>query len=136
MKSPVINVVLSSLVLGFLLSGCTSEMPKGSAQSLYTIADTLEVTKGDLGKSIQLKLNQKLLLNFESDPAQLGNWELVQYDNRTLLLLSENPRLPSENWGRLFQARVLGFAEIELRFVPQDENIPVQKHRFSISITR
>jgi hypothetical protein len=119
-----------------LITGCVSEMSKGSAKNLYTIADILQVNRADLGKDIQLKLDQKLFFNFEPDPEHLGDWELVQYDNRHLLMLNDHPYVESGNWGLLLQARALGFSEVELRFTPVDENEKPQNYIFSISISR
>jgi hypothetical protein len=131
-----LSFLILSAFLILTIAGCASQMGKGSEKSLYTVSETLEVNRSDLGKSIQLKLDQKLFFNFDSNPEEPGYWELVQYNNRNLIILSETPRVAEGHWGVLMQARGLGFTDVELKFIPLDESHPSQNHNFSISITR
>lgn len=127
---------LSAVFLLVFGPGCASEMSRGSSKSLYSIADTLVVNETDLGKTIQLRLDQKLMLNFQMNPDDPGDWDVDDYTNRNLLLLSDTPRVESGNWGRLFQARALGFGSIDLKFTPLDETKPVRTYQFSVTISR
>ena len=119
-----------------LFSGCAAEMGRGSARTLYTIADPLEVHCNDIGKNIQLRLDQKLLFTLEKDEENPGRWELVDYDKRTMLLLSETPRVAVGFQGFLLQARVMGSGEVTLRFIPAGEDKPPRDVKFEISIRR
>jgi hypothetical protein len=136
MKFFVFSQILFLSVSGLLLSGCANQIPKGSSKTLYTIAETLEITQADLSKDVQLRLDQKLLFNLEPNPEELGTWMLVDYDNRHLLLLNDTPRVASGNWGLLLQARALGSAEVQIRFVPLTENSTPKNYTFPISISR
>lgn len=127
---------VSLLALLGLLAGCASGMSRGSAQSLYSIADPLEVHRGDIGKSIRLRLDQKLLFLMDYDGEHPGRWELVDYANRTLLLLSDNPRVAPGYRGFLLQGRAMGGAQVVLRFTPDEENAKPTDVKFDISIRR
>jgi len=118
------------------LAGCAAEMKRGSERTLYSILDVLEVYREDIGKDIQITLNQKLLFKFTDDPERAGSWELVDYDRRTLLLLSETPRVGPESWGLLLQARAMGMGEVNLRFTPDEEGAAPRMIRFNIAIRR
>ena len=124
------------LVISLGIVGCISEMSRGSSRTLYTIAGVLEVRHDDLGKDIQLRLDQKLFFNLQNDPETPGQWTLVDYEGRTLLLLSETPRTAPGFWGLLLQARGLGSAYVTLRFTPTDEGKPPQEINFEIAIRR
>ncbi len=129
-----IRRLLPMLLAAVVLVGCASEMKRGSARTLYTIAGTLEVGRGDIGKDIQLTRDQQLLFKMDQTSAPSGKWEMVDYDNRTLLLLSETPRLESGFWGVLLQARALGQGAVRLRFTPDDESIAPREVTFEIQI--
>jgi len=126
----------TGLVVLLLFAGCASEMGRGSTRALYTIADPLEVRRDDLGKDIQLRLDQKLLFNFETGGEHPGHWKLLDYNNRILLLLSDTPRVAPGFQGFLLQARALGGGEVSLRFTPSDEGRQPQDVKFSISVRR
>ena len=111
-------------------------MGRGSEKKMYTIADTMEVNRKDFGKSIQLRLDQKLFLNLENDPDKPGQWELVDDDRRILLLLSDSPRTASGFWGVLLQARYLGSGSLKLRFTPTNENEKPEDFEFEILVRR
>ncbi len=111
-------------------------MGRGSARALYTIANVLEVRQGDIGKDIQMVLDQKLLFKFENNEKEPGQWELVDYEKRTLLLLSETPRMESGFWGVLLQARALGSGKVVLRFTPGEDGKQAEEVPFSILIRR
>ena len=131
--------VLRPGILAFtliFLAGCASEMKRGSEETLYTIASTLEVNRNDIGKDIQLKLNQYLFFHFEIDPNERGQWKLVNHDPKTLLLLNENPRTAPGHWGSLFQARGIGSGEVQLRFVPVDKTQESKEVVFEFSVRR
>ena len=81
------------LLVTFLLVSCASEMKRGSDATLYSIADPLEINREDIGKDIQLKLDQKLFFNMDNNSPISGRWELVDYERRTLLLLSNSPKV-------------------------------------------
>ena len=117
-------------------SGCAHQMSRGSEKSLYTISGVLEVFRADLGKDIQLRLNQSLLFRLEKDPALDGHWELVDYDRQLLLLLSDTPRVKPEEWGLLLQARAYGRGELKLRYVPAGEGETPRETTLAISISR
>ena len=119
-----------------LLASCASEMKRGSDKSIYTIADTMEVFRSDIGKNIQLRLDQKLFFKMENDPDQPGKWELIEHDRRTLLLLSTSPRTAPGVWGILLQARALGSGSVKLRFTPADETKTPQEILFETEIRR
>jgi hypothetical protein len=128
--------ILGIILAVYLLTGCASEMKRGSDKELYTIATVLEVHRDDIGKRIQLTLNQNLLFDFEPDTSRAGDWELIDYDRKTLLLLSETPRLPSNHWGVLLQARGIGSGEIRFRFTPHEDPHNMQQHIFEVSTRR
>lgn len=130
LRSPLLILAALSLL------GCASEMSRGSSKALYTIADTLEVHRNDIGKEIQLHRDQKLFFNFSKNPDEPGSWKLVDYSKRTLLLLSETPRVSPGDWGLLLQARALGSGEVELLFTPDDEALPSCNIKFETSISR
>jgi len=111
-------------------------MGRGSERALYTIAGVLEVHQGDIGKDIQMTLDQKLLFKFELNPDQPGKWEWVDYERRTLLLLSETPRMEAGFWGVLLQARAFGSGKVVLRFTPGEDGKPAEEVCFSILIRR
>lgn len=136
MKCVAFARVFTGALMCLVWVGCASEMKRGSSRSLYTIADTLEVHSSDVGKSIQLKLDQKLLFDFEKDDSQAGVWEMVDYDRRKLLLLSDTPRMASGHYGFLFQGRVMGSGEVVFRFSPLDEAQPARDVAFEFSISR
>jgi hypothetical protein len=136
MKCVWLAKVFIAALICLVWMGCASEMKRGSNRSLYTIADTLEVHASDIGKSIQLNRDQKLLFDFEKDDSQPGVWELVDYDRRKLLLLSDTPRMPSGHYGFLLQARVMGSGEVNLRFSPLEETQPSRDVTFEFSISR
>ncbi len=131
---PFAFLLLSLLTL--LAGGCASGLGRGSAETLYSYADILEVHRSDAGKSIQLKLDQKLFFKLDKDPDVPGQWSLVEYDNRTLLMLNENAPTASGYWGVLLQARALGRAFVKLRFTPADEMQEPQNVEYDISIHR
>ncbi len=116
--------------------GCASEIKRGSDKNLYTIADTLEVRREDIGKDIQLKLDQNLFFKIDQDKTLVGQWELVDYERRILLLLSDSPKTPSGSWGLLFQARSFGTGEVVLRFIPEGKNQPSEKVTFEILVRK
>ncbi|MDD2707291.1 MAG: hypothetical protein PHV34_04720 [Verrucomicrobiae bacterium] len=120
--------------------GCAREMSRGSAALLYSIADPLEVRRSDIGKNIQLKLDQKVLFCMakgdEDAGVERGRWELADFDKRTLLLLSEYPRVEAGCWGLLLQARSLGSGEVVLKFIPDDESKTPKEVKFEISIRK
>lgn len=122
--------------MGFLLIGCASEIKRGSDKNLYTIVNTLEVRREDIGKDIQLKLDQNLFFKIDQDKTLVGQWELVDYERRILLLLSDSPKTPSGSWGLLFQARSFGTGEVVLRFIPEDKNQPPKKVTFEILVRK
>jgi hypothetical protein len=128
--------LMSSVMVCLIFSGCTSGMSRGSERSLYTIAGVLEVHREDIGKDIQLVLDQKLLFSLEADPEAPGQWQLEDYDRRTMLLLSDTPRVPSDHWGVLLQARAMGSGYVKLRFVPDDTTQSSRDIRFNVSIRR
>ena len=131
------NKFFFAALAGLLLfAGCASEMGRGSTRALYTVADPLEVRRDDLGKDIQLRLDQKLLFNFETGGEHPGHWELLEYNNRILLLLSDTPRVATGFQGFLLQARAMGSGEVSLRFTPSDEGQQPQDVKFSISVRR
>jgi hypothetical protein len=139
MKTAMSHALLMSMIFSlfcFMLIGCAGEMKKGSDQRMYTIATVLEVNRKDIGKDIQLTLNQKLMFNMENDPARLGTWEMVEYDPRILLLLSDTPRTAPGVWGVLLEARALGAGDVKLRFTPSDEKEPPENVLFQISVRR
>jgi hypothetical protein len=119
-----------------LATGCAQQMSRGSAVSLYSVSDPLEVHRQDIGKSIQLRLDQKLFFNMETDGENPGQWELVDYEKRTLLLLSDTPRTMPGYRGFLLQARALGSGKVILRFTPLGEDAKPSEARFDISIRR
>ncbi len=125
-----------ALVILLGLMGCASEMSRGSSRALYTVAGVLEVHRDDIGKEIQLHLDQKLFFNLENDPEAPGQWALVDYEKQALLLLSETPRTAPGFWGLLLQARGLGSGYVTLRFTPADEGKPPQEVNFEVSIRR
>ncbi len=127
---------LAGLLALVLLAGCASQMSRGSSKSLYTVSEVLDVHREDIGKSVQLKLDQKIFFKMDPNPDKPGQWSLVDYSNRVLLLLSETPRVESGNWGLLLQARAMGSGEVTLRFTPFDENAQPETATFEISITK
>ncbi len=124
------------LVGALVLSGCTGTMPKGSERSLYTVADVLEVHRADLAKSIQLRLNQKILFDLDQDPDQPGEWGLVDYDNRVMILLSDSPRLPPGDWGVLLEGRALGYGQVTVKFIPTDDSLEPKTYTMDVSIKK
>lgn len=111
-------------LMACLFSGCASDMGRGSSKSLYTVTEVIEVHREDIGKTIQARLDQKIFFNFTPYPDRLGQWAVKEYTNRTLLMLSDTPRVPVANWGALLQARALGSAEVTLTFTPYSETAP------------
>ena len=129
--------IVGLLLALLLFAGCAGgEMSRGSARSLYTIADVMEVHREDIGKSIQLKLNQKLFFHLENDPASPGEWTMVDYDQRTLLLLSDSPRVRPGFWGLLLEGRAIGSGEVNLRFTPSGEGKNPQEVKFEFSVRK
>jgi len=130
--------VLAGLLVFSFFSGCAGSggMKRGSGRALYTIADPLEVYREDIGKSIQLRLDQKLLFKMERGGENPGEWKLVNHSNRILLLLSDAPRVMSNYQGFLLQARVIGSGEVTLRFTPSAEDQQPQDVKFEISVRR
>ena len=127
---------LIGVIWGIVFSGCASEMGRGSGHSLYTFSDPLEVQSEDEGKDLQLRLDQKLLFKLKNGGESSGQWELVDYDKRTLLLLSDSPRVGTGFQGFLLQARALGHGNVSLHFDPTDENNSSRDLRFEVSIRR
>jgi hypothetical protein len=129
---------LCSLLLVVLFGiGCASpKTPRGSSKALYTIAETLEVNVDDVGKEIQLRLNQDLFFHLMIDPAEPGDWELLDFDKRTLKFLSDTPRTTPGYWGVLFRGNALGTGYVTLRFTPTDTNIAPHDIKFEISIRK
>lgn len=125
-----------ALLVGAFFMGCASEMGRGSATKLYTIADTLEVRREDIGKDIQLKLDQNLFFNLQKDEPSAGQWELVDYERRILLLLSDSPRTASGYWRVLFQGRSFGEGEVVLRFTPDDKNQTTKDVTFEVLVSK
>lgn len=111
-------------------------MKRGSDKSLYSIAGVLEARREDVGKSIQLALDQKLLFKLETKGEEPGSWELVSYEHPPLLLLSDTPKMEAGYWGLLLQARAIGSASVKLRFTPADESQPPKDVTFAITIHR
>ncbi len=131
-----VRIIILPALATLYFSGCASEMGRGSTKALYTITETLEVRYEDIGKEIQLRLDQKLFFHFSKNPEEPGTWKLIDYSRRPLLLLSETPRVSSGAWGLLFQARAMGSGEIELVFEPDSDAFPSRTIKFEISITR
>ncbi|MBI4028384.1 MAG: hypothetical protein HY360_25590 [Verrucomicrobia bacterium] len=128
------SLAIAAVFLGFV--GCASEMKRGSDKLLYTIADTLDVRREDLGKDIQLQLGQNLLFKIAADPDEPGRWELVHHDSRTLLLLSETPRVGENTWGLLLRANAIGAGAVVLRFIPNREGADVRAVKFETFVRR
>ena len=126
----------NALLFTLFVTGCASQIGKGSSKTLYSIAGVLEVNRQDLGKDIQLNLDQKLFFNMDTTQEMPGQWSLAEYDNRILLLLSDTPRVESEHWGVLLQGRFLGSGEVVLQFTPTDENLKPQTFHFSVSVRK
>jgi hypothetical protein len=118
------------------LAGCASEMGRGSSQSVYSIASVLTVFRDDIGKDVQLKLDQNLLFDFDKDPVRSGEWSLDEYDPRTLTLLSETPQLPDGDWGVLLRGKAIGSGWVKFKFTPYDEEKPPEEVKFYITIKK
>ena len=120
------------------LAGCAEQMGRGSARSIYTVADVMDVYRQDLeqGKSAQMRLMQQMLLRLEKDPSAEGRWEFVGCTPGILLLQSETPRLAPEQWGVLLQARGYGRGELRVRYVPSASDEKPREYTLEVQVTR
>jgi hypothetical protein len=130
------SFIFFGLIAIFLLGGCASEMGRGSSQSVYSIANVLTVFRDDIGKDLQLRLDQSLLFDFDKDPEKSGVWSLAEYDPRTLLLLSETPRLPEGDWGVLLRGKAIGSGWVTFKFTHYDEEKAPEEVKFFVSVRR
>lgn len=129
------------LLLGILIlecAGCTmgQGMSRGSNTTLLSIAGEIRFTNADLGKSIQLRRNQKLLISLKSDPEIYGKWTISGPSPQQLMLKSRSIRGESalnELW--YFEAIGMGYTSITLTYTPYDETVPPQVHKSSVYVS-
>ena len=126
---------MAFVAMSLCLTGCAGGMGRGSSRTLYTVLETMEVRDDDIGKDIQLKLDQKVLFKFKKT-SPMGEWRVMDYEKRTLLFLTDTARVESDCAGILFQARGIGPATVDLVFMPDAEGQQPREVHFEISIRR
>ena len=128
---PILAVVISG-------AGCTmgQGMSRGSDTTLLSIAGEIRFGNADLGKSIQLRRNPKLLISLKSDPEVYGKWTISGASPQQLMLRSRSVRGESalnEVW--YFEAIGMGYTNITLTYTPYDETIPPRVHKSSVFVS-
>ena len=118
--------------------GCTmgQGMSRGSDTTLLSIAGEIRFGNADLGKSIQLRRNQKLLISLKSDPEVYGKWTISGASPQQLMLRSRSVRGESalnEVW--YYEAIAYGNCTITLTYTPYDETIPPRVHKSSVYVS-
>mgnify|MGYP001613164764 FL=1 len=111
-------------------------MSRGSDTTLLSIAGEIRFGNADLGKSIQLRRNQKLLISLKSDPEVYGKWTISGASPQQLMLRSRSVRGESalnEVW--YYEAIGMGYTNITLTYTPYDETIPPRVHKSSVYVS-
>jgi predicted secreted protein len=115
-----------------IMTGCTmgSGVSRGSDTTLQSVAGEIRFTNRDLGKSINLRRNQKLLISLKSDPEVYGKWRLTGANPQQLMLRSRGVRGESalnEVW--YYEAIAPGYTTITLTYTPYDDTLPPRVHK-------
>lgn len=111
-------------------------MSRGSDTTLLSIAGEIRFTNADLGKSIQLRRNQKLLISLKTDPTVYGKWTLAGANRQMLMLRTKGVRGESalnEVW--YFEAIAPGYCTMTLTYTPYDDTIPPRVYKSGISVS-
>ena len=119
-------------------SGCTmgQGMSRGSKETLLSIAGEIRFTNADLGKSIQLRRNQKLLISLKTDPEVYGKWTISGVNRQILMLRTKGVRGESalnEVWD--CEAIGIGYCMVTLTYTPYDDTIPPRVYTQSVSVS-
>ena len=114
---------LTALALALGCGGCTAGqgMSRGSDKVLRSVVDELKFTNEDLGKSVQLRLTQKLLISLAPDPVISGKWSIEHVDRQKFFFLSNFVRGESgfnQIW--YYEARAYGSFTFTLVYTPFD----------------
>jgi predicted secreted protein len=112
-------------------AGCTvgQGMSRGSATTLLSVADEIRFTNADLGKSINLRRNQTLLVVLKSDSSEYGRWTVKCSNSQILALLTTAVRGENridDHW--LFTARGYGNCSLKMVYTPYDDTVPPREH--------
>lgn len=129
-------LILPLLVVIF--AGCTmgQGMSRGSKDTLLSIAGEIRFTNADLGNSVQLRRNQKLLISLKTDPEVYGKWTISGVNRQMLLLRSKLVRGESalnEVW--YYEAIGIGYCTVTLTYTPYDDTIPPRVYTQALSVS-
>jgi predicted secreted protein len=118
-------------------AGCTmgSGVSRGSDTTLLSIAGEIRFTNKDLGKNVNLRRNQKLIISLKSDPEVYGKWTISGPSPQQLMLRSRGVRGESalnEVW--YFEAIGMGYTNITFSYTPYDDTIPPRVYKCPIFV--
>ena len=117
--------------------GCTvgQGMSRGSDKTLLSVAGEIRFTNADLGKSIQLRRNQKLLISLKSDPEVYGKWTISGVNRQYLMLRSRFVRGESalnEVW--YYEGIGPGYCTLTLTYKPYDDTLPPRVYKSGTTV--
>ena len=118
-------------------AGCTmgSGVSRGSDTTLFSVAGEIRFSNKDLGKNVNLRRNQKLIISLKSDPEVYGKWTISGPSPQQLMLRSRSVRGESalnEVW--YFEAIGMGYTTITLTYTPYDETMPARVHKSPVFV--
>jgi predicted secreted protein len=120
------------------ITGCTAGqgMSRGSDTTLLSIAGEIRFTNTDLGKTVQLRRNQKLLISLKTDPTVYGKWTISGINRQSLMLRTKSVRGESalnEVW--YYEAIAPGYCTVTLTYTPYDDTIPPKVYKSGVSVS-
>lgn len=135
---PAQNFILLLPVLLLICAGCTAGqgMSRGSDTTLLSIAGEIRFNNTDLGKTVQLRRNQKLLISLKTDPTVYGKWTISGVNRQSLMLRTKSVRGESalnEVW--YYEAIAPGYCTLTLTYTPYDETVPPRVYKSGVSVS-
>src|SRR3989344_4711619 len=119
LEIPAVLMTICCLLLAISCTAGKGGQPRGTPTALYQLADEVRFSNADLGKSIQLRRNQTVLVVLKSDPDVYGRWTVKSTNPQIIALLTTKVR--GENaiddcW--LFTARGYGNCTLKMVYTP------------------